>query len=116
LTERVAQDHARVAGIQPFVDAEPQAAEQPHAHGEAQHQGLGGKDQVEGALQVQQGAGLVGGLECQGGEQDVGQPEQKTGFAALATEHPHASIARGADRGLQRPLKPLSSKSANFDR
>ena len=101
LAERIAQDDARIAGIQPVVDAQPQADEQPDADREAQHQGLGGNDEVEDALQVQQAARLVGGLECQGGEQDVGQPEQKPGFAALATEHPHDSIARGTVRGAR---------------
>ena len=75
LLERVTQDHARFAGVQPVIDAQPQAAEQPHADGEAQYQGLGGKDDVEDTLQVEQAARLIGGLECQGAEEDVGQTE-----------------------------------------
>ena len=60
-----------------------------------------GNDDVEDTSQVQQAARLVGGLECQGSEQNVGQPKQKPGFAALATEHPHDSIARRTVRGAR---------------
>jgi hypothetical protein len=76
-----------VPGVEFFVDLEPESDRDPARQCEGEYQRFALHGHVEFVVQMQQGARLVCGLKRDGGQDNVGQTEQNTGFTVPA-EHP----------------------------
>jgi len=61
-----------VAGVELFVDFEPDPDRYPGEEGESQNEGFAFGGQVEEEMEMQHFARLVGCLEGDGGQEDVG--------------------------------------------
>ena len=92
LFEGIAQHDARMSGIETVVDFVPESDGDPSHRGRAQHQGDGGRRdfKVVGKLRKQlrqEEARLVGGLESQRDQDDVGKRKQGSRLAMVPLKH-----------------------------
>lgn len=92
LTERIAQHHAGMRGVELFVNIEPISDGDPTQRRESQQQRGHRKVDIEILFQMQPDARLVSSYKGNGSKQNVSGPEDGLDFSIVPAEHFGLSI------------------------